>query len=482
MRGTWLGWMLICVLACTDGPDGDAGTASGSGGETSTATDTAATGTTASTTKDASTTGDTGGTASTGVATDTADTDPGCGSGTPWAAGEPGPFVISFDAGGELLPFPGRPRPSGDGRFVLFTTGEFAQGGLRMWLLDNKCGTVEALPLPDFDPIALQADLDDLELSRDGSTVVFTARGPESGQLRAYALDVASGELEALDVLPDGTEAVGVADHVSVSADGRFVAFTTDLPVVAGDDGIGVFDIVVRDREAGVTELISVDSEGKKSSNHCYSPSISDDGRFVAFEAFASSLSPEYWSNGTHAYVRDREAGLLELASPQPPGLQNGTSTGWRPHISGDGRYVAFATDHGHLAEDADGESDVYLLDRESDQIALVSVATPAALGPTADNEPWVADGGQRLVYIATGLEAPYPYAALLTDRASGTTVQPDPGPDGDLVDLDLSDLRVSADGVWVVAIAGPTDPIDPPLAPGEWAIVMRRADAILGE
>lgn len=281
-------------------------------------------------------------------------------------------------------------------------------------------------------------------------------------------------------MLPDGTEGVGVSDSVSVSADGRFVAFTTNLKVTADDDDLGIWDIVVRDREAGVTELISVDNEGKKSSNHCYSPSISADGRFVAFEAFASSLSPEYWSNGAHAYVRDRQEDVLEFASPQPPGLANGTSTGWRPHISADGRYVAFATDYGHAPEDTDEESDVYLLDRQSAALELISTATFDALGPTSDNEPWVADDGQRLVYIASGLEAPYPVAALLKDRASDVTIEPTPGPGVDLLDLDLSALRVSPDGAWIVALAGPADAIDPPLGPGQSALVMLRVDALV--
>jgi Tol biopolymer transport system component len=480
-----LGLAAFFTLACNGGAGSEASDTE-SGSETSTATATTGPSETSGT-DSASGTDGTGSTAGTGSAsasatgTDTEDTGEGCGVGTPWTSAQPGPFVISYDEGGLLMPTPSRPRPSEDGRYVLFTTLTLPGNLLELWRLDNKCGTVENVPVDGYDPTELAADLDDLELSRDGSTVVFTARGPENSQLRAFAIDVASGALELLDVLADGTEGVGVSDSVSVSADGRFVAFTTNLKVTTDDDDNGIWDIVVRDREAGVTELISVDSEGNKSSNHCYSPSISADGRYVAFEAFASNLSPDYPSNGSHTYVRDRQESVLELASPQPPGLANGTSTGWRPHISADGRYVAFATDYGHAAEDTDDESDVYLLDRQSAAVELVSTATFDSLGPTEDNEPWVSDDGQRLVYIAYGLEAPYPKAALLKDRASDVTIEPTPGPGPDLLDLDLSALRVSPDGAWIVAIAGPADAVDPPLGPGESALVMLRVDALLG-
>ena len=469
---------LFCtLLACGDSPADSS--ASGTDGGTSSGSPTTAPETASTSGDTGSATGSATGSSTTeGTATETTGSST-CNAATAYNQLEPGPFVISLDPEGDYFNQPSRPRPSVDGRYVLFSQLDLGPPvGLTLHLVDNECGTVEELPLEGIDSGVLRGALDDLELSADGSTVVFNMRDPETGGLPAFALDVATGALERLDVLPDDTPSQGVADHLSVSADGRFVTFTTDAALTPDDDGMGIFDIVVRDRVRGVTELVSVATDGSKSSNHCYAPTISADGRFVAFEAFASSLSPEYWSNGTHAYVRDRQRGVLELASPQPPGLPNGTSTGWRPHLSADGRHLAFATEYAHLPEDDDEEADIYVLNRDTGQVELVSVSAPAELGALANDESIITDDGQRLIYIATELDEPQVHALLL-DRATGITIEPEPAPTGDLLDFEISDLRLSGDGAWLVAVATTPDIVDPPLPPATSAIVMRRVDPL---
>ena len=140
MRRVGLGWAAIFTLACNGGAGSEASdTESGSATSTMTATATATTGEASETggTESASGTNGTNGTDGTD-GTDTEDTGVGCGSGTPWTAAEPGPFIISYDEEGLLLPYPSRPRPSEDGRYVLFTTLTQPGNLLAMWRLDNK--------------------------------------------------------------------------------------------------------------------------------------------------------------------------------------------------------------------------------------------------------------------------------------------------------------------------------------------------------
>src|SRR5690606_24960571 len=124
---------------------------------------------------------------------------------SPWATGADGPFAVSLDEEGSPAFAVSRPRVSADGRYVLFTSVQIPSQELSLHWVDNACQTSEVLAPAGFEPGELAAGLDDIELSADGSTVVFNVRGPENGQLRAFAYDVPSHTQERIDVLPDGT-------------------------------------------------------------------------------------------------------------------------------------------------------------------------------------------------------------------------------------------------------------------------------------
>jgi Tol biopolymer transport system component len=98
----------------------------------------------------------------------------------------------------------------------------------------------------------------------------------------------------------------GTFGELSMSATGRFVAFASDASNLVRRDSNGVGDVYVHDRQTGTTERVSVNSAGIQGDQFSAGPSISADGRFIAFNSFASNLVPGD-TNGTHdVFVHDR--------------------------------------------------------------------------------------------------------------------------------------------------------------------------------
>jgi len=116
---------------------------------------------------------------------------------------------------------------------------------------------------------------------------------------------------------------------------------------VAGDTN-ATDDIFVRDRVTGVTERVSVASDGTGSNNFCQNPWISSDGRFVVFSSHANNLVTGDTNGTADFFLHDRETGLTERVSVASGGTQsNGISL--QGSISDGGRYVAFQSDASNL-------------------------------------------------------------------------------------------------------------------------------------
>jgi len=184
--------------------------------------------------------------------------------------------LVSIDtAGNRVEGF--SPAISGDGRFVAFGSSG------RLFLRDRLAGTTELVEVTDpftaFGPA----------LDADGSVVAFTTGGADVNSVTVAVRDRDAGVTER--IAPGFTGAV--------SADGRFVAFTE--PALGGAQ-----DVFVHDRVTDRTEQISVNSAGEVANNGSFTPDISADGRFVAFESAASNLVPGDTNGALDIFVRDR--------------------------------------------------------------------------------------------------------------------------------------------------------------------------------
>jgi len=210
-------------------------------------------------------------------------------------------------------------------------------------------------------------------ISGDGRYVAFSSSATNLvdndtyGYRDIFVRDREAETTERVSVSTAGDQATDDSYSCAISADGRFVAFGSDAINLVADDTNDKRDVFVRDRLASTTERVSVSTEGAQGDGASGQVSISDDGRFVAFLSSATNLVPDDTNEVSDIFVRDREAGVTTRANLTSTGAQ---SFGWSndyPAISGDGRFVSFISSASDLVpDDTNGQYDVFLRDRQT--------------------------------------------------------------------------------------------------------------------
>lgn len=230
-----------------------------------------------------------------------------------------------------------------------------------------------------------------ISISWDGRYVAFVSLasnlvpGDTNGDWDVFVRDRLSGTTSRVSVSSSGTQGnVGSFGGVSISLDGRFVAFQSAASNLVPGDVAGTEDIFVRDRFASTTTRVSLSSTGGTADNLSFDPVISGDGRFVAFNSQATNLVPDDTNGATDVFVRDRLAGTTTRVSVASSGEQgNGPSAaglGSGVAISGDGRYVAFESSASNLVpDDTNQADDIFVRDRRTSTTSRVSVSDTGA-------------------------------------------------------------------------------------------------------
>lgn len=262
---------------------------------------------------------------------------------------------------------------SADGRYVAFIISNYQSG---LFVHDRATGRTQRVSVGyDGTPpngSAVNFSGAPLAMSADGRYLAFTSTAsnlvPDDTNERwdVFVLDRQTGTTERVSVASDGSEGNGTRDlngWVSMSADGRYVAFTSAFSNLVPDDTNGHLDVFVRDRATATTERVSVAPGGAQADHTpdgpaAWAPSISADGRFVAYYT-------SHATEGAESYVYDRETGTTERVARALDGTRsNGGLTLW-PRISADGRYVVFRSDATNLvADDTNGVTDTFVRDR----------------------------------------------------------------------------------------------------------------------
>ncbi|HET9771640.1 MAG TPA: hypothetical protein VFS16_12190, partial [Acidimicrobiia bacterium] len=173
----------------------------------------------------------------------------------------------------------------------------------------------------------------------------------------------------------DGGGSDGASFTPAISASGRYVAFASAASSLVKRDTNGSEDVFVYDRKKRTTERVSLSSAGAQAGGASFDPAISADGRFVAFTSAAPDLVPGDDNGQVDVFVRDRQRGETVLASVGPQGAR-GDGPSVAPAISADGRFVAFESDAGTLVHgDGNHTGDVFVHDLAGGVTRLVSVA-----------------------------------------------------------------------------------------------------------
>jgi Tol biopolymer transport system component len=210
----------------------------------------------------------------------------------------------------------------------------------------------------------------------------------------------------------------GMADFggnaASVSADGRFVAYQSIATNLVPNDTNIDDDIFVYDRQAGTTERVSIATEGTEGNGSSVAPMISANGRYVTFASSAKNLVAGDTNDKRDIFVHDRQTGTTERVSLASDDTQaNDVSN--KPSISSDGRYVAFISDASNLvADDSNASQDVFVYDRQAGEIRRVSVASDGTQGNNRSYDTKISANGQWVVFasdasnLVTGDTGPY--------------------------------------------------------------------------
>jgi Tol biopolymer transport system component len=326
-----------------------------------------------------------------------------------------------------------------------------------------------------------------------GSYASNLVPGGTNGYADVFARDRLAGTTELVSVSSSGGQgdygSGGMAP--SISADGRYVAFVSEASNLVPGDTNAHQDIFVRDRLAGATMRVSVSSSGEQGDNDSRFASISGDGRYVAFHSYASNLVPGDTNGTWDVFVRDRVLGVTERVSVSTGGEQtNGQS--YYPSISGDGRYVAFQSDASNLVPgDTNGCFDVFVRDRLSGTTERVSVSSAEEQGNWHSQLPCISADGRYVAFhssatnLVPGDTNVSPYGdplpdVFVRDRAAGLTelVSVSTGGQQGNGGSGYPGLSVSADGRYVAFDSEATNLV-PGDTNGTWDIFVR--DRLLG-
>ncbi|MGH2753694.1 MAG: hypothetical protein ACRDLB_04610 [Actinomycetota bacterium] len=359
------------------------------------------------------------------------------------------------------------PSVSDDGRYVAFTSSasnlssEDLNGGLLtdIFVRDRKKGITElasvgptGLGVPKLPSIAESECLDwsfNPSISGNGRFVAFASYGLQSEDitvdaltglptnLKVYLRDLKKGRTVLISARrsESGGPVSGNAgdDHIGVSDNGERIVFVASVRPLSGVlDSTGCDDssechrqIYLRDLSVeGPPSLVSVSSDGEPANQDAVSPSISDDGRVVVFDSYATNLVPEIDSNGaclgvalvgptcSDVFAHDLESGETELVSVSKDGgsTADGSSETetYRTNgqvVSADGRFVLFTSTANNLVPDAGpfnsgGTLLRYVRDRETKRTERVSVTSTGRV--VTGGQATISDNG-RYVFMNTG-------------------------------------------------------------------------------
>jgi hypothetical protein len=187
-----------------------------------------------------------------------------------------------------------------------------------------------------------------------------------------HPLSPATGTTTRVSVASDGTQGDGGSLSATISADGRYVAFWSVAGNLVSGDTNGKRDVFVHDRQTGQTTRVSVASDGGQGNSSSQDSSISADGRYVAFDSNAHNLVPDDTNYSYDVFVHDCQTGQTSRVSVASDGTQ-GNRYSTDPSISADGRHVAFDSRASNLVPgDTNENEDIFVHDRGSAESCIL--------------------------------------------------------------------------------------------------------------
>jgi Tol biopolymer transport system component len=279
----------------------------------------------------------------------------------------------------------GKPSISGDGRYIAFSSsatnlvGGDTNAASDVFVYDVQTGAIVRASLTYLGAEG-NGGSNAPSISADGRFVAFVSSATNlvaddtNGASDVFLRDIQTGRTSRVSVASGGGQGNGFSYLATISADARYVAFTSAATNLVTGDTNGQQDVFVRDFLAGVTSRVSVDSSGVEGNSGSTYHSISADGRYVAFASTATNLVSGDTNASQDIFVRDLQAGVTVSATVDPNWVIGNLGSAL-PSISADGRFVAFQSDATNLVlGDTNGTTDIFVRDMQTTTFVRLSV------------------------------------------------------------------------------------------------------------
>jgi Tol biopolymer transport system component len=295
-------------------------------------------------------------------------------------------------------------------------------------------------------------------ISADGRYVAFDSfasnLAPTAEDGGVFVRDTRANTTEAVSVRLDGT-VDDFADSPSISGDGRYVAYVSDGDGIIAGGNDHFSQVYVRDRLLRITARVSTKPNGNQGTDDSDAPSISRDGRWIAFESDSGGLVVNDLNATTDVFVRDQLTGTNRRVSVDALGgeLEYG---GDSPSINGDGSAVAFVTAEPLVPADTNVWDDVYVRNLTTNAITLVSSGLGGAPANASSASPAISADGLHVAFMsmATNLDGTVDQNAdpdvFVRDLTTGVTTRVSAAVNGSEANGISTDPSITADGRFV--------------------------------
>jgi Tol biopolymer transport system component len=234
--------------------------------------------------------------------------------------------------------------------------------GYDLFLKDRQTGEV-TLVSATYDGSLNIDNAQDPFISATGDYILFWSYGDmfvaddDNDASDVFFYDRQADELSLVSVSSDGEQGNMDSEVASVTSDGRYVAFDSQASNLVAGDINGLFDIFLHDRQTGETTRISNGLGGAQTNGDSKHPMISADGRYIVFTSIASNLVANDTNGKYDIFVYNRETEEISLVSVSKAGVQ-GNDTSYFSDVSADGQHIAFQSQASNLVADDDNDND----------------------------------------------------------------------------------------------------------------------------
>ena len=265
-----------------------------------------------------------------------------------------------------------KPAISQDGNIIAFVSeaynldsqvNQYARGP-KVFVRDQLNNTIKAISLPDEQDIISKADSP--SVSGDGNWVAYTTGA------QAMMYDHQADSRFVVSMNDQGVMNTGYVYDPELSYDGRYLVYSVYSLNMTPEVPSAKASIVLYDRIAGTTQLISKNAAGEAASNASNQPDVSDDGRYIVYVTASSNIVGDERNTYNQIVLYDRNANSIQVISAVDGVLGNGDSS--KPVITGDGRFVSYISKASNLFEnDVNSDADVFVYDTENGSTQLAS-------------------------------------------------------------------------------------------------------------